>query len=260
MTRLESSGQRSAVTAILPGIVATKPSADIAARVRDALRFLKRHSTKRNREGLSRYGIRANNVLGASMTTIQTLGKMLGTDHTLAIALWDSGCYEARHLTAFVADAEAVTAAQMDRWARGFDNWAVCDTLCFKLFDRTPHAWRKVDQWSGRREEYIKRAAFALLASLALHDKKADDAQFLRTLPLIERAATDERNFVKKGVSWALRSIGRRNQALNSVSVETARKLVDAPEASARWIGRDAFKELTSAAVQRRLAARKRTK
>jgi 3-methyladenine DNA glycosylase AlkD len=232
---------------------------DTAARVREALTWLERNGTKKNRDGLARYGIQASYVLGVSMGGIQALGKRLGQDHALAIALWDTGCYEARHLTAFVADPAAVTAAQMDRWAREFDNWAVCDTLCFKLFDRTTHAWRKVDQWSDRREEFVKRAAFALLASLALHDKEAADQQFLRTLPLIERAAVDERNFVKKGVSWALRSIGRRSQALNAGALATARRLADASEPSARWVGKDAFKELTSPVVQRRLTARQTT-
>jgi 3-methyladenine DNA glycosylase AlkD len=234
----------------------TKPSTDTAAGVREALTWLERKGTKKNRDGLARYGIVASHVLGVSMGDIQSLGKRLGRNHPLAIALWDTGCYEARHLTAFVADPDAVTATQMDRWAREFDNWAVCDTLCFKLFDRTPHAWRKVDQWSDRREEFVKRAAFALLASLALHDKQAADEQFLRTLPLIERAAIDERNFVKKGVSWALRSIGRRNQALNAAAVATARRLADAAEPAARWVGKDAIKELTSPAVQRKVAGR----
>jgi 3-methyladenine DNA glycosylase AlkD len=191
------------------------------------------------------------------MATIQGLAKRLGRDHALALALWETNYYEARLLTAYVDEPAMVTAAQMDRWARDFDNWGVCDTLCFVLFDRTPHAWRKVEQWSRRREEFVKRAAFALLASLALHDKHAADAQFLRTLPIIERGAVDARNFVKKGVSWALRLIGRRNMALNGAALVTARRLVDAGEPAARWVGRDALRELSSPAVQRRLAARK---
>jgi 3-methyladenine DNA glycosylase AlkD len=146
----------------------------------------------------------------------------------------------------------------MDRWARDFDNWGVCDTLCFHLFDRTPHAWRKIEQWSKRQDEFVKRAAFALLASVALHDKRAPDAPFVKSLALIERAASDDRNFVKKGVSWALRLIGRRNAALNVAALETARRLVESSDASARWIGRDAVKELTGPVVRRQLAARKR--
>jgi len=151
-----------------------------------------------------------------------------------------------------------VTAAQMDRWARDFDNWGITDTLCFALFDRTPHAWKKVEPWSRRREEFVKRAAFALIASLALHDKKAGDEQFLRTLPLIERGASDDRNFVKKGVSWALRVLGRRNQTLNEAAVEVARRLAESPDAAARWVGKDGIKDLTKPAVRRKLAERRR--
>jgi 3-methyladenine DNA glycosylase AlkD len=157
-------------------------------------------------------------------------------------------------LTSFVDEPARVTAAQMDRWARDFENWAICDTVCFHLFDRTPHAWRKVEQWSRRRDEFVKRAAFALLASLALHDKQAADQPFVRSLRLVERAATDERNFVKKGVSWALRSIGRRNRRLNTAAIAAAHRLVDSASAAARWVGRDALRELTSPAVTRQLA------
>jgi 3-methyladenine DNA glycosylase AlkD len=140
----------------------------------------------------------------------------------------------------------------MDRWCRDFDNWGICDTLCFHLFDRTPHAWNKVVRWSDQPGEFVKRAAFALLASLAGHDKSAADEAFLATLPLIERAATDERNFVKKGVSWALRRIGRRNAALNAASVTLARRLAASPQTAARWVGKDALRDITSAAVMRK--------
>ena len=184
------------------------------------------------------------------------LAKRLGRNHELAHALWETDVYEARMLTSFVADPARVTPNEMDRWCRDFDNWAICDTLCFHLFDRTPHAFAKVKQWSDKRAEFVKRAAFALLASLALHDKTTGDGPFLATLPLIERAATDERNFVKKGVSWALRGVGRRSAALHSAAVALARRLVDSPEAAARWVGRDALRELTSAAVVRQVAAK----
>jgi 3-methyladenine DNA glycosylase AlkD len=234
-----------------------KNSTEIGGRVRDALTWLERHGSKKHRDGLARYGIQATNPLGVPMAAIQKLAKQLGRDHALALALWETNCYEARLLTAYVDDPALVTARQMDRWARDFDNWAVCDTLCFSLFDRTPHAWRKIEQWSSRREEFVKRAAFALLASVALHDKQAADAPFLRTLPIIEREAADERNFVKKGVSWALRLIGRRNLPLNAAAVATSRRLAAAAEPSARWVGKDALRELMSATVQRKLAARK---
>jgi 3-methyladenine DNA glycosylase AlkD len=227
-------------------------------RVTEALRWLERRGTKRNRDAMLRYGIVAPKAFGVSMSDIKQLSKTLGRDHDLALALWDAEWYEARLLTSFVDEPERVTAAQMDRWARDFDNWGVCDTLCFHLFDRTPHAWRKIEQWSKRQDEFVKRAAFALLASVALHDKRAPDAPFVKSLALIERAASDDRNFVKKGVSWALRLIGRRNAALNVAALETARRLVESSDASARWIGRDAVKELTGPVVRRQLAARKR--
>ena len=206
---------------------------------------------------MARYAIVAPKSFGVSVSNIQQLGKRLGRDHALAAALWETGWYEARMLAAFVDEPDKVTAAQMDRWARDFDNWAVCDHQCFHLFDRTPHAWRKIEQWGRRREEFVKRAAFALLASVALHDKVTGDAPFMRSLVLIEAAASDDRNFVKKGVSWALRGVGRRSRALNAASVATAKRLVESRDTAARWIGRDALRELTSPAVRGRLAAKR---
>ena len=228
----------------------------LAARVRAALVALRRRGSPRvKREMQTRYGITVRKAFGVPVGAIQQLGRTLGTDHELALGLWRTGWYEARMLAAFVDDPARVTAAQMDRWSRDFDNWGIVDTVCFKLFDRTPHAWRLVTRWSRRRDEFGKRAAFALLACLALHDKQAGDAQFLAALPLVERAASDERNFVKKGVSWALRLIGRRNLALNAASVALAKTLAASPDPAARWIGRGAVKELTSAAVLGRLKA-----
>ncbi len=225
--------------------------------VAEVLSWLKRHGTKRNREGKARYGIVTDRAFGVPVSALQQQAKRLGRDHDLAARLWETGWYEARMMTAFVDEPAKVTASQMDRWARDFDNWAICDTVCFHLFDRTPHAWRRVGPWSRRRDEFVKRAAFALLAGLALHDKEAEDGKFLRALPLIEWGAADERNFVKKGVSWALRAIGRRNHALNEATVELSRRLVDAQEPAARWVGRDAFRELTGPVVRRRLASRR---
>jgi 3-methyladenine DNA glycosylase AlkD len=228
----------------------------MAQRVKDALAWLERRSSKRVREDmLSRYGITAPKAYGVPVGAIQQLGKQLGRDHDLAVALWATGWYEARMLCAFVDQPERVTPAQMDRWARDFDNWGICDTVCFHLFDLTPHAWKKVGPWSRRREEFVKRAGFALLASLALHDKKADDEAFLAALPLIERAAPDDRNFVKKGVSWALRLIGRRNRRLNAACLEAARRLVESDQPASRWIGRQAVRELESPMVRRKLRA-----
>ena len=230
-----------------------KPAARrIDDEVREALEWLERKSTRRDRENLKRFGINATNAIGVSMANIQTLGKRLGRSHELAEALWDTRCYEARLLASFVDEPERVTPAQMDRWCRDFDNWGVCDTVCFFLFDRTPHAYRKVEQWSGKREEFVKRAAFALLASLAGHDKQASDAAFLKTLPLIERAATDDRNFVNYGENWALRRIRTRSAALNKASLTLAHQLSESEHPSARWIARETIKDLSRPAKARR--------
>jgi 3-methyladenine DNA glycosylase AlkD len=212
-------------------------------RVAEALAWLERRGSQRNIAGMARYGIVSDKVFGVSVAMLQQLAKRFGRDHELALALWDTGWYEARMLTAFVDEPERVTAAQMDRWARDFDNWAICDTVCFHLFDRTRHAWRKVDQWSARRDEFVKRAAFALVASIGAHDKQAPDAPFHRALKLIEREAHDERNFVKKGVSWALRVTGRRNPALRAAAAAVATRLAGSPEPAARWIGKDALRD-----------------
>jgi 3-methyladenine DNA glycosylase AlkD len=230
-----------------------------ADRVREALTWLERHGGRRVRDQmLTRYGITAPKAYGVPVGMIQRLGKQLGRDHALAAALWKTGWYEARMLTAFVEVPDRVTAAQMDRWAKDFDNWAIVDTLCFKLFDQTSHAWTKVGQWSRRREEFVRRAGLALLACLALHDKRSDDKPFLGSLRLIEQTATDGRNFVKKSASWALRAIGHRNHVLNAAAIETARRLTDSANPAARWIGKGALRDLMNPKLQRRLAARRR--
>jgi 3-methyladenine DNA glycosylase AlkD len=225
--------------------------------VSTVLAWLQRRGSKRNREGMARYGIVAPRVFGVSVGTLHAYAKTLGTDHALAAALWASGWYEARMLAAFVDEPARVTPAQMDRWARAFDNWAICDTVCFHLFDRTPYAWTKVRAWAPRKDEFVRRAAFALLASLVVHDKTAGDAPYLAGLRLIERGARDERHFVKKGVNWALRCIGKRNASLNRAAIAVARRLAASPEPATRWVGKDALRELTSAGVKRRLARRR---
>jgi 3-methyladenine DNA glycosylase AlkD len=204
------------------------------------IQWMKAHSTKATRDGMARYAIPSDKAFGVAMKDLKALGKELGRNHELALALWKTGWYEARMLTAFVADPATITAAQMDRWCKDFDNWAYCDHLSFHLFDRTPHAWAKVDQWSRRKGEFEKRAAFALLWSLALHDKRAGNQQFVDGLELIERAAVDDRNFVKKGVSMALRAIARRNASLKSAAGAVTARLARSPHPPARWIAKEA--------------------
>lgn len=227
-----------------------------SADVESVIARLKRLGNKTTRDGMARYAIPSDKAFGVPVGALRKLAKQLGQNHELAAALWDTGWYEARMLAAFLDVPASVTPAQMDRWCRDFDSWAICDTVCFHLFDRTPHAFRKVAQWCQRREEFVKRAAFALLASLALHDKGAADEPFFESLPLVERAATDARNFVKKAVNWALRAIGERNPLLSAAVVTVAKRLAASPDATARWVGKDALRQLASPAAKRRLAAK----
>jgi 3-methyladenine DNA glycosylase AlkD len=227
-------------------------------KAREVLAWLERRGTRRSVEGLARYGIVAPRAFGVPVGTLLGLAKRLGKDHALAAELWESGWYEARLLAAMVDDPRQVTRRQMNAWAADFDSWAVCDTVCWHLFDWTPFAWEKARQWSTSPREFVKRAAFATMAGQAGHDKAATDAQFLALLPLIEQGAGDERSFVKKGVSWALRRIGRRNLALNAAALAVARRLAASQEASCRWVGKDALRELASPKIRSQLARRAR--
>jgi 3-methyladenine DNA glycosylase AlkD len=225
-------------------------------RIDAAVEWLRRTGTKATRDGMARYAIPSDRAFGVTMGQLRAYAKRVGRDHELALGLWSTGWYEARMLATLVDDPAELTPAQMERWCRDFDSWAICDTACFALFDRSPHAWAKVAEWAGRRDEFQKRGAFALLASLALHDKQSGDEVFESNLPSIEGAATDGRNFVKKSVSWALRAIGRRSVALNAPAVALARQLSTSKDPASRWVGKDALRELTSPAVAQRLAAK----
>lgn len=224
----------------------------------EVLQWLERNSSRANRDGLARYGIVAKQPLGVSMAKLQALKKKLGRDQELSLQLWQTGIYEARLLAALVGEPAQVTKRQMDAWAKSFENWADCDTACFHLFDRSPHAWGKVAQWAKAKGEFVKRAAFALLASLALHDKAAADAAFEELLPLVEREAGDERNFVKKAVSWALRGVGRRSAKLHMQAVAMAQRLAKSEVGAARWVGKDALKDLQRAMVKAKVGVRAR--
>lgn len=209
-----------------------------------AIAWLKKHASKKIRDEMGpRYGVHTTRAFGVSMANLKRLAKQLGQDHALALALWDTGWYEARMLASLVDEPGKLTPAQMDRWCRDFDNWGICDTVCFHLFDRSPHAWSKVEKWSTRRNEFEKRAAFALLASLALHGRSDNGRQLLECLPLIEKAATDERNFVKKGVNWALRAMVK-NPVAKPEAIKLAKRLAASDDTCARWVGRDAVRAL----------------
>jgi 3-methyladenine DNA glycosylase AlkD/uncharacterized protein YdhG (YjbR/CyaY superfamily) len=220
------------------------------------LAALKRLASKKIRHDMSaRYGIYVDKAWGVRMSDMQKVAKGIGRNHELAQVLWETGWYEARTVASLIDEPERVTPAQMDRWCGDFDNWAICDTVCFKLFDQSPHALKKVPQRARRRDEFQKRAAFALLACVALHNRETADAAFTKCLPLIEQAATDERNFVKKGVSWALRAIGMRSTALNKACAALAERLVESGHAAARWVGKDALRDLNKPALIKRLSA-----
>jgi 3-methyladenine DNA glycosylase AlkD len=222
--------------------------------VEEVLRWLRQHATKKTRDGMQRFGIPSTDALGVTVGDMRRYAKTIGQggkDHALAEGLWATGIYEARFMAAFVDDPAQVTAPQMDRWAADFDNWAVCDTVCFSLFDRTPHAWKKVRAWAGARAEFERRAAFALLWALSVHDKQAPDASFLACLPLIESGAVDERDYVKKGVDMALRALGKRNPRLRKAAIDLATRLRDSDRGAQAWVGRSTLRELATAKLRR---------
>lgn len=205
-------------------------------------------------KGMARFGINPENTYGVSVPNLRKLAKEVGRDHALAQELWASGVHEARILASMVDEPKLVTEEQMEAWVRDFDSWDVCDQVCMNLFEKVPVAWCKVSEWSQREEEFVKRTAFALLACFAWHDKGAADERFIELMPVIVSGASDERNFVRKAVNWALRNIGKRNPNLNKAAIATAREIQGIDSKAARWIAADALRELTGEAVQKRLA------
>ena len=204
--------------------------------------------------GMARYGINTTRRLGLAVPDMRRLAKEIGRDHELALELWAAGLAEARIVAAMVADPERLTAAQMDAWAGDLDSWDVCDQVCQNLFERSPLAWEKIHRWSEDDREFVRRAAYALVACLAWHDKEAEDARFVALLPLMVRGAVDSRNMVKKAVSWALRNLGKRNPALREAVLRTAEDLRSVDSPPARWIAADVTRDLGSAATARRMA------
>jgi 3-methyladenine DNA glycosylase AlkD len=212
----------------------------------EIIRKLKSMRNPANVEGMARYGISSKNTLGISIYQLRPMAKDIGPDHGLALRLWKSGIHEARLLAVFIDDPAKVTERQMGEWACDFDSWDVCDQACTSLFDQTRFAWKKAREWSGRNEEFVKRGAFAIMAGLAVHDKRASDADFATLLPIIEKESADERNFVKKSVNWALRNIGKRNFSLHARALKSAGKIQKRDSKAARWIANDAIRELSS--------------
>jgi 3-methyladenine DNA glycosylase AlkD len=212
----------------------------------------------KNVEGMARYGIKSpKNVLGVSSKFLFSLAKSIGTNHQLALNLWQSGVYEARILAAFIADPKQMSKAVMNRWVRDFDNWAICDGVCMHCFRDTPYAHELVMPWVKRKEEFVRRAGFTMMATLCVSDKKSGDALFLRYLKTVKKYATDERNYVKKAVNWALRQIGKRNLKLNAAAIKMAKEIRKLDSSAAKWIAADALRELQSPAVLKRLKSKK---
>lgn len=193
---------------------------------------------------MARYGINTKNAYGASMPVIRQIAKQIGENHSLSLQLWKSGIHEARILAGIIDNPDEVTEKQMENWVKDFYSWDVCDQVCTNLFDRTGFAVKKVIQWSKRKEEFVKRAGFTIIAGLAVHNKTMTDKEFEKFFHLINKESTDDRNFVRKAVNWALRNIGKRNLNLNKKAIKLAQKLKNSENKTARWIGSDAYREL----------------
>lgn len=200
---------------------------------------------------MARFGITGDGRLGLSVPAMRGIARALGRDHALAQSLWDTAIPDARIVASMVAEPALLTSRQMDAWVKGFAAWDVCDQTCLNAFVKSPLAWVKVRTWATRKDEFVRRAAFALLATLAVHDKKAGDATFIEALVLVEAAAYDDRNFVKKAVNWALRNIGKRNAALRAQAIAAALRIQQQGSKSARWIAADALRELEAVAAPR---------
>ncbi len=228
------------------------------ADVEDVLARLRELADPTRLPGMARYGIATSSAYGVTVAELRGVARELGRDHDLAAALWSTGVHEARILASLVADAALVDDAQFERWAAGFDSWDLCDQVCQNLFRYASPAWTKAVEWTRRPELFVKRAAFSLMAGLAVADKRADDERFAALLDPLADGADDDRPMVRKGARWALRAIGTRSPRLNAAAIETALRLEDADARGARWVGAEALRELRSEAVQRRLGSRQR--
>ena len=219
----------------------------------EIIKTLKSNANPKNIEGMSRFGITAKNKLGIRIPVLRSLAKETGKDHKLALQLWNSKIHEAKILASMVDEIDKVTKTQMDSWIKDFDSWDVCDQVCMNLFDKTPYAFKKAVEWTKRKPEFEKRAGFALMACLAWHDNTSADKEFIKFFPYITKHSTDNRNFVKKAVNWALRQIGKRNKNLNKEAISVAKKIQKANNKTAKWIANDALKELTSEKIQEKI-------
>jgi len=234
----------------MPRGTVLKPKTDVDSVLTQVIAELKSHANPANVAGMARYGISSDGTLGVSVPLLRSIARRLGHDHRLALRLWDTGIHEARILAPLVDDPALVGDRQMERWVRDLDSWDVCDGLCHNLLRYTPAAFDKATEWADAQAEFVRRAGFALMAGLAVKAKEASDAQFEAFLPLIAAAASDDRNMVKKAVNWALRQIGKRNARLLQKAIATAEKIERLDSRSARWIAKDALRELRSRAAK----------
>jgi 3-methyladenine DNA glycosylase AlkD len=224
--------------------------------VDSVLAWIKKTGSPEVRAGMARYGLPTENAVGIPVGVMRAEAKRLGPNHPVAMKLWKTGGFEAQMMASMLGDPKALTPAQMDAWCQDFDNWGTVDTACFTLFDRSPHGWKMVPKWSKAKGEFQKRAGFVMMACLAAHDKVAPDAAFMKFFPIIEKGASDDRNFVKKGVSWALRHLGHRNAALHAAAIKTATKLSKSDDATERWVGKDALRDITRPVVIKKVQSK----
>lgn len=218
--------------------------------------WLERTGSPKIAAGLARYGLPSGDAYGIPVGTVRRYARTIGTNHRLSLQLWKTGSVEARLLAAFLGDPQRLSVAQMNAWCRDFDNWGTTDTACFALFDRSPLAWKMVAPWCRQKGEFQKRAGFVMMACLAAHDKAAPDAAFMKFLPMIEKGASDDRNFVKKGVSWALRHLGHRGPRLHAAAIRTATRLSKSANPAERWVGKDVLRDITRPAVLKKVSGR----
>jgi len=221
----------------------------------EIIKKLKSLANPKNVEGMARFGIDTRTALGISIYTLRDIAKEIPKNHELALKLWASGIHEARHLASQVDEPDKVTEKQFDSWVTDFNSWDICDQVCSNLFDQTPFAYKKVFEYSGQKEEFVKRTAFTLIACLSVHNKELKDPDFEKFFPLISKEAVDERNYVKKAVNWALRQIGKRNKNLNKKAIAVAKEISKIDSKSAKWIASDALRELQNEKIQSRLAS-----
>ena len=228
-------------------------NANLNTNLNDIIVKLRSASSPDNIKGMARFGITPENTFGVSIPNLRKIAKETKKNHILAQKLWDYDFRETMILASMIDEPEMVTEEQMEKWVLDFNYWEICDQCCMNLFEKTVFAYEKAIEWSSRKEEFVKRAGFVMMARLAVSDKKADDSMFEQFFPIMLREADDERNFVKKAVNWALRQIGKRNLVLNVKAIETAKEMRQVDSKSARWIATDAIRELSSEAVQKRL-------